>query len=101
VRNDPQLISNFMTTDEIKSALRQLHSELGQSGPVDAELRDLLQLVETDIHSVLDPAAAPAEGSSAGLVNRLDAVALQLEVDHPKLAPVLRQVGEALSRIGI
>ena len=90
-----------MTTDEIKSALRQLHGELGQSGPADAELRDLLQLVETDIHAVLDPAAAAAEGSSEGLVNRLDAVALRLETNHPKLAPVLRQVGEALSRIGI
>ena len=89
-----------MTTEEIKTSLRQLHAELAQGHAVDPEVTSLLHVLEKDIHSLLDePNAAAAHAHP--LADRLDAAALQLEVGHPKLAPVLRQVGEALSRIGI
>ena len=90
-----------MTTEEIKNSLRQLHAEFAKGHAVDLEISSLLMVLEKDIHSLLDqPSPVAAQGQPA-MADRLDAAALQLEVGHPKLAPVLRQVGEALSRIGI
>lgn len=86
-----------MTTDQIKDTLRQLHSELDGQTLVDPEVKQLLQVLETDIHEILDQ----PESSSGEVTSRIDEMAVQLEVGHPTLAPVLRQVGEALSRIGI
>jgi hypothetical protein len=90
-----------MTTDEIKTTLRQLHLELEQGNPRDPEVSELLRTLETDIHSLLAKPVAAAAPAAPAVTNRLDNMALQLEVDHPTLAPVLRQVSEALSRIGI
>ena len=86
-----------MTTDQIKDTLRQLHAELDGQTLVDPEVKQLLQVVETDIHEILDQ----PEPSAGEVTSRIDEMAVQLEVGHPTLAPVLRQVGEALSRIGI
>ena len=96
----PHLYPIAMTTEEIKNSLRQLHAELAQGHAVDPEVSSLLIVLDKDIHSLLNqPTAAAAHAHP--IAERLDAAALQLEVGHPKLAPVLRQVGEALSRIGI
>ena len=88
---------NPMTPDQIKQTLRQLHEELDGRPPLDPEVKELLKVLETDIHAALDQ----PEESGPAVSNRIDDMALQLEVEHPTLAPVLRQVGEALSRIGI
>ena len=90
-----------MTTEEIKNSLRQLHSELAQGQSVDPEVSRLLLVLDKDIHSLLNQSTPDAAKAHPAISDRLDAAALQLETEHPKLAPVLRPVGEALSRIGI
>ena len=94
-----------MTTDQMKDALRQIHAELEGKGTVDPELRGLLQTLETDIHSVLDRTetdpAAGAEPETSSVTSRIDSIAAQFETEHPQMAPVLRQVGDALARMGI
>ena len=90
-----------MTTEEIKNSLRQLHAELAQGHAVDPEILSLFRVLEEDIHSLLNQKNPDDAQAHPAMADRLDAAALQLEVGHPKLAPVLRQVGEALSRIGI
>ncbi|MDB6133817.1 MAG: hypothetical protein JWM59_2060 [Verrucomicrobiales bacterium] len=94
-----------MTTDQMKDALRQLHAELEGKGTADPELRDLLTTLETDIHRVLDRTetdpASDAEPDTASVTGRLDSIAAQFETEHPQMAPVLRQVGDALARMGI
>ena len=98
-RNSPLPSIIVMTTDEIKTALRQLHGELSQTESADPELTELLRQVEQDIHGVLDQPQGETESSH--LTSRIDEMAISLEEQHPKLTPVLRQVSEALSRMGI
>lgn len=90
-----------MTTEQMKEALRQLHGELERQDRVDPELRDLLQTLESDIHGILDQPASDAVPDTTGVTSRLDSMAVQFETEHPQIAPVLRQVGEALARIGM
>lgn len=90
-----------MTTEEMKAALRQLHSELATKETIDPETRDLLRTLELDIHSALDQPESETAPDTSDLTTRLDSMAAQFETDHPQIAPVLRQVGDALARIGI
>lgn len=92
-----------MTTEEIKSTLKQLKAELDRKEPIDAEVRELLSGLESNIHSFLQETIAEpnAETPVGDLPNGVERLAIQLEADHPTLAPVLRQIGEALSRMGI
>lgn len=87
-----------MTIDEMKSALEQIHLELRSGTKVNPEVVDLLRVLESDIHAILDETV---EGTTPGVTDRLNKLALQFEVEHPQAAPVLRQVGEALSRVGL
>lgn len=90
-----------MTTDQMKEALRQLHGELEGKESVDPELRGLLETLETDIHHLLDQPESETAPDTSDVTTRLDSMAAQFETDHPQIAPVLRQVGDALARIGI
>ncbi len=90
-----------MTTTEIKTALQQLHSEFAKQATPDPEVKELLRLLETDIHGLLEEPSVASAPATPMVTNRIDALAMQVEVEHPTLAPLLRQVSEALSRIGI
>ena len=72
--------------------------ELRNGAQANPEVVDLLRVLETDIHAILNETA---EGTTPGVTDRLNKLALQFEVEHPQVAPVLRQVGEALSRVGL
>jgi Domain of unknown function (DUF4404) len=83
-----------VTSGDLKTLLRQLHSELaGASSRVDAESRKLLDLVVADIER-LGVAADAAPG-------RIESLALRFEVDHPGVATTLRQIGDVLGKAGI
>lgn len=91
-----------MTSEQLKDTLRQLHTELANAPEPDPELQALLATLERDIHGVLeknaDTTPAPA---SPGVADSIESIAARFEAEHPNLAPALRQVGEALSRMGI
>lgn len=90
-----------MTTEQMKETLRQLHAELESGATPDPELRALLETLERDIHGVLDQPADAPPADAAGVTDSIESAAVRFEVDHPTLAPALRQVGEALSRMGM
>ena len=83
-----------MTAVDLKTLLRQLHAELaGGASRVDAESRKLLDLVVADIEH-LGVAAESAPG-------RIESLALRFEVEHPRVAATLRQIGDVLAKAGI
>lgn len=90
-----------MTTEQMKETLRRLHAELESGASPDPELRALLQTLEQDIHALLEPPADVPPADAAGVTDSIESAAVRFEVDHPSLAPALRQVGEALSRMGM
>lgn len=89
-----------MPKQEIRSALEKLHAELEQAPPLDEDLRRLLVEVDADIHQVLHQ-AAPEQTHLHGLRDRIDALAADLAVQHPAAERFLRELVNALGRMGI
>lgn len=93
---------------KLKESLQQLRSNLESSGPVDEELQGLLQKLDGDIHQLLEKRAAldaqelPEEESTTyGLAERSQELSAKFAVQHPKLEPALRELGEILANMGI
>lgn len=89
-----------MWRKDIKSTLRDLHQSLEQAGPIDPETRELLSQLDQDLHRVL-AAREEVREEEAGLQERLEAVAAGFDSRHPQLSAILREIGDALSRVGI
>jgi hypothetical protein len=89
-----------MEINDLKVTLTKLHAELGATGNMDEELKRLLQVLDRDIDLLLkkdehDPLDA------AGLAERSQAISAKFAVKHPRIEPLLRQLGAILERIGI
>ncbi|NIP18030.1 MAG: DUF4404 family protein [Xanthomonadales bacterium] len=89
-----------MDTEQLKSTIRELHADLERAGPADPELRELLQQLGDDLHRLL-AAREQVEKERSGFQERLEALATEFDSRHPQLAGVLREIGAALSRVGI
>jgi len=86
----------------LKASLKNLHASLAQAGPVDEELRDLLQQLDGDIKSLLERAPEAAGPSNTyGLAERTQELSAKFAARHPQLEPALRELGNILSNMGI
>lgn len=89
----------------LKTHLHTLHQDLAQAGgDVDDETQDLLRQLDTDIKQVLERRAANEADTTTdayGLSSRAQELTAQFAVKHPRLEPVLRQLGNMLSSMGI
>ena len=101
-----------METNDLKQTLSKLHLHLEANQPLDAELRDLLQVLDRDIHQLLaqeapqavewSPAAEADIGDMADtLAERTQGISAQFAARHRRLEPVLRELGAILERMGI
>jgi hypothetical protein len=89
-----------MDTDNLKEALSRLHFDLEKVQPVDAELKDLLQVLDKDIQHLLQK-ETPDAPEAAWLAERTQTISAKFAVEHPRLEPVLRELGAILERMGI
>jgi hypothetical protein len=88
-----------MSTDDpkLRELLAQLHTRLRGAKSVDADSRDLLKAVATDIETALARSGVrPASAES-----KLEELAAKFEVEHPALAEAVRDVVDALGKAGI
>jgi hypothetical protein len=86
-----------MAQENLRELLAQLHTRLGHAKSLDPESRKLLTTLSHDIERALGRASedtAPAR-------TRLESAAVRLELEHPALATVVRQIIDALSKAGI
>jgi hypothetical protein len=86
-----------MAQENLRELLAQLHTRLGQAQSLDPESRKLLTALSRDIEHALGRASqetAPARSS-------LEGAAVKLELEHPALATVVRQIIDALGNAGI
>ena len=83
-----------MDTPDLHAALARLHAELSSAPQLDAESRSLLLEIAADIER-LRGRAGDAPHSS-----RLESLAVGFEAGHPALAASLREIVDALTRIG-
>jgi len=89
-----------MNVDQLKTTIRDLHAGLEKTGEADPELRALLQKLDSDLHRLL-AARAEVEKEQSGFQERLESIAADFDTRHPQLAGVLRELGDALARVGI
>jgi hypothetical protein len=85
-----------MNDEDLRVLLAQLHTRLGRAKSLDNESRALLTTVARDIETTLGRSGAPKKTS-----DRLEALALRFETDHPAIAEVLREIIDTLGRAGV
>lgn len=89
-----------MPRQEIRSALEKLHAELEQAPPLDEDLRRLLVEVDADIHHALHQ-TPPEQHRIQGLRDRVEALTTDLAIQHPAAERFLRELVDALARMGV
>lgn len=87
-----------MSDKELGQLLARLHTRLGRAKSLDAESRKLLVATARDIEMTL---ARSAPGTAKKAPERLEALAVRFEADHPAIAEVLREIVDTLGRAGI
>lgn len=81
----------------LRDLLARVRERLSQARSVDADSRKHLSALVSDIDSTLGGQGAAANAH----VPRLESLAVRFEADHPGLAEVIREVIDALVRVGI
>lgn len=104
-----------MPNEKIKAALIKLHADLSEaineepeqdalcedptSGPDDPEFQKLLTTVASDIDDYLK-SAKKAESNKHGIAHRLEEIATDFSIEHPKIDAVLQEIRKILLGIG-
>jgi len=89
-----------VSDESLRELLARVHERLGQEGSVDAESRKLLAALVGDIDRALGRGGASGTPGKSH-APRLESLAVRFEADHPGLAEVIRDVIDALVRVGI
>ena len=88
-----------MSQKTIKELLAQLQDELENTEEIDAETRQLVRELDEDIHRLVDPESDLND--SEGILDQANAIETRFAVDHPRAERFLRELMEALSKVGI
>jgi septal ring factor EnvC (AmiA/AmiB activator) len=97
---------------DLKQHLSTLRAHLSATGDMDDDLRQLLTQLDGDIRALLERRASAAEPVAAqlaaqeesttyGLAERAQELSARFAVQHPRLEPALRELGNMLSNMGI
>ncbi|WP_461518355.1 DUF4404 family protein [Porticoccus sp.] len=89
-----------MTNEELHSQLEQLHKELEQAKTLSPADRDVFGNLMSDMVKIAQ-GKEQVEKPHHSLRQRLEEKESEFEVEHPRLAGVIRQVLDALNRMGI
>ncbi len=85
-----------MKNDRLQQLLKELHKELGATEALDPQSRGLIEQVLNDVDRIEQHLEPPAS-----IETRLREVVLQFESEHPRLATTVRQLADALGKLGI
>lgn len=84
----------------LKDALKRLHANLETSGEVDSELKDLLEVLDRDIHQLLGKEAQDLS-DAAGLSAQIRTISARFAARHPHIEPMLRELVDILTAMGV
>jgi len=86
--------------NRLRELLARVRERLRHARSMDAESREHLSAVVSDIDQTLEAGSAQHAAARAH-AHRLESLAVRFEADHPGLAEVIREVIDALARAGI
>lgn len=87
-----------MNQNRLHTLLVELDEELKSAGSLDAQSQELLKQVLFDIRRLDTPGDRREEQSAE---DRLRALVLRFESEHPRLSGVVSQLADALGKLGI
>lgn len=87
-----------MSNEKLRDLLATIHEEM-QKTDADAETRVLMRKLDADIHRSLEQSATETDRSA--LVEQARKLESRLAADHPTAERVMREVVDALVKIGI
>jgi hypothetical protein len=82
--------------EQLKAKLTQLRQSLGSIDQLDDESRTLLTQLDSDIQGVL-----AGQANDLDLDTRIEQQAVQFEGRYPQTSAILRDIMDALSKMGI
>ena len=88
-----------MNDNNLKELLRNLNDALEKTDRVDDETRKLVQDLDEDINRLLDPGTE--ENDYDSVVERAQSMETRFAVDHPVAERFLREIIDALAKVGI
>ena len=88
-----------MKDQNLKELLNQLHGVLEKTEKVDPETLELVRNLDEEINRLVDPEYEDDDFDS--VVDHARAVETRFAVDHPVAERFLREIIDALSRVGI
>jgi hypothetical protein len=86
-------------SSDLKEQLAALHASLQQTAAVDAQTRELLLQILSDITRLLGAPGGVTEQHP--ITTRLEELAVQFEAEHPSVGTAVRQLVDALAKAGI
>lgn len=87
-----------MSNEQLQALLAKLQEEL-QNTELDADTRELVRELDSDIHDLL--ASADTEEKSGSVLKRAKQLEADFASEHPTAERFMREVIEALARMGI
>jgi hypothetical protein len=85
----------------LKNLLKELHAELDGADSMDVASRDQLVALAKDIEDTLGVDVSAVDDSDGSDDSPLSKAALEFETDHPRVAGILGQIADTLSKLGI
>ena len=85
-----------MHKENLRDSLKELHSELAATDGLDKDMRTLLRNVSEDIERLLEE--HPEEHSG---MEQIEEAVVRFEVSHPRLAKILSDLADTISKLGI
>lgn len=86
----------------LRKQLTELHDTLASTGELDPELRALLKEVSGEIEAILGEEAPEEDASAASqLQTRVRRATVDFETEHPRLAHILEDLADTLTKLGI
>lgn len=89
-----------MSDNELSNRLQDLHEELERASKLSTEERDVLGSLMTEMVEIANEGEQASQQPDS-LMDQLEEQVNEFENRHPRLAGVLRQIIEALGKMGI
>lgn len=88
-----------MDKERLKSLLISLHKELANTDEVDADTRELVRELDSDIQKLIDP--AKDADHRASVLERADSLETRFAAKHPTAERFIREIIDLLGKMGI
>ena len=88
-----------MNDKSLKELLNSLHAVLEKTDEVDPETLELVRNLDEEINRLVE--SDSSEGDFENVVDQAKSVETRFAVDHPVAERFLREIIEALSKVGI